>query len=161
MDKRQLAQLLSGIDFSATLSQRILDHLADVSVLRAFPVGAVIFGEGDQNDRLYLLCSGKVDLEMNLPGRGPQRIQTLGPGDMLGWSALLGQGQMTATARAVEETQAIAASSRELLELCEEDGQLGYELMRRMAMALSSRLLDTRRRLLEVSSDLDNGGAGA
>jgi CRP-like cAMP-binding protein len=59
---------------------------------------------------------------------------------------------MTATAIAVEDTEAIAISAERLLEICQLNAQVGYELMRRMALALSKRLLATRLQLLDLFS---------
>ena len=80
---------------------------------------------------------------MNVPGRGLTRILTVLSGELLAWSALLGDGRMTASAIATEPTQAIAISGRELRQFCQVDHEVGYHAMRQVASALSQRLLAT------------------
>jgi CRP-like cAMP-binding protein len=71
---------------------------------------------------------------------------------MLAWSALLGEGRMTATAIAIEDTETIAIDADRLLEICTANPQVGFEVMRRMSLALSKRLLATRLQLLDLYS---------
>ncbi|MBL8855941.1 MAG: cyclic nucleotide-binding domain-containing protein, partial [Planctomycetaceae bacterium] len=54
------------------------------------PPGQYLFREGQAHGELYILLDGKVDLLMTIPGRGPQRILTIGSGELLAWSAMVG-----------------------------------------------------------------------
>jgi CRP/FNR family transcriptional regulator, cyclic AMP receptor protein len=152
MEKQQLRELLGELSFSADLPDEILEQIAAVSVVIDYPAGTVLFREGSQNQNLYLICSGSVALEMCVPARGCLRLLSLGPGDMVAWSALLGDGQMTATALVTEDTRVVAASADKLRKICESNHDVGYQLMRRMAEALSRRLLATRLQMLDLFS---------
>ena len=96
---------------------------------------------------------GRVALEMNVPARGPVPILSLGPGDLVGWSALIGGGRMTATARATEDSEVVACAAKPLLEVCGRNAEVGYVLMRQLAVALSMRLVATRLQLLDLFGD--------
>jgi len=152
MDRHALRERLSAIAFSAELPDEVLEEVVATATPASFPEGTVIFREGGTDRNLYLLLSGRVALEMQVPAQGPVRLLSLGPGDMLAWSALLGEGRMTATAIAVENTEAIAISAERMLEICQSNTQVGYEIMQRMAVALSKRLLATRLQLLDLFS---------
>ena len=76
--------------FWADLPEPVLDALAAVSAVTDFSAGSTIFREGAENHFLYILHRGHVGLDMHVPGRGRVRILSLGPGEMLAWSALLG-----------------------------------------------------------------------
>jgi CRP-like cAMP-binding protein len=98
-----------------------------------------------------------------VPGRGPTQFQTIGSGELLGWTPLLGPGPMTATARALTPTQLVVINAAQVLALCTHDPKFGYELLRRTARALARRLAATRLQLLDVYRDLlpvvgDEGG---
>ena len=71
---------------------------------------------------------------------------------MLAWSALLGDGQMTATATALEDTRLISTAGQHLAELCNTNREFGYQLMTRVAEALAKRLVATRLQLLDLFS---------
>lgn len=153
MDTSQLKYVLEELHFSAGMPSEVLGQLATESTIQQARAGSVLFREGTHNQNLYLIRSGRLGLEMNVPGRGAVRILTLGPGEMAGWSALLDQGKMTASARAVRDTEVIVAAADKLRQLCETNHDFGYHLMRQMAEALSKRLVATRLQLLDLFSD--------
>lgn len=150
MEQQQPRQLLNQLAFSADLPQHVLVELAAVSRIQRFAAGEMLFREGSQNHVLYLIVSGRVALDMNVPGRGKMRVLSLGPGDLVGWSAFIGQGRMTTSAETLEECEIIAVSGPKLLEICDRNPEVGYPLMRRTAVALSKRLLATRLQLLDL-----------
>lgn len=152
MDRKSLRQRLAEIAFAAELPAAVLDEIATAAAPADFSAGTVIFREGATDRNLYLLNSGQVALEMLVPGRGRVRLLSLGAGDMLAWSALLGEGRMTATAIAIEDTETIALDADRLLEICASHPQVGFEFMCRMSLALSKRLLTTRLQLLDLYS---------
>ncbi len=153
MVQELLRQKLKDISFSASLPEHVLRQIAAASKITDFPAGAVMFREGDENHNLYLICSGSVALEMSAPDLGCVRVLTLGAGDMVAWSAMLGRGEMSTTAVIDEDTQAISISAPHLLEICEEHQEVGFQIMRRMAQSLCRRLVATRLQLLDLFSD--------
>lgn len=153
MDAKQLQYVLEELRFSAQMPRDVLDQLAAASTIAQVRAGAVVFREGTKNDNLYLVRSGRVGLEMNVPGRGTVRILTVGPGEMVGWSALLDNGKMTASAVAVEDIEVVVAPADKLRELCDSNRDFGFHLMRQMADALSKRLVATRLQLLDLFAD--------
>lgn len=153
MDATQLKFILEELRFSAVFPSHVLDQLAAEATVRSVPAGAAVFREGNRHDNLYLIRSGRLGLDMNVPGRGAVRILTVGPGEMVGWSSLLDHGNMTASAVALEDTEFVVAPASKLRELCESNREFGYHLMRRMADALSKRLVATRLQLLDLFAD--------
>jgi CRP-like cAMP-binding protein len=119
---------------------------------RHYAPGTTIFEEGAFHDELHVVIAGHVRLDMRVPGKGRIPILTAGPGDVLAWSAVIGDQIMTTSAVALEavETQAIAGSA--LRAACEADHELGYQVMRQLATALSRRLVATRLQLLDLFS---------
>jgi CRP-like cAMP-binding protein len=77
-------------------------------------------------------------------------IQTIGPGDVLGWSWLFPPYYWNFDARALEPTTAIFFYGTRLRDECEQDKALGYELMKRMTAVAIQRLQATRRQLLAL-----------
>ncbi len=112
LDQNAIKSMLREQGFWAALPEPVIAALAAVSVVTDFAAGSTIFLEGSQSPFFYILHRGHVGLDMHVAGRGRVRILSLGPGEMLAWSALLGDGQMTATATALEETQLISYRRR-------------------------------------------------
>lgn len=153
MDVGELRFHLEQLAFSADFPAEVLQQLAKAAQLQDLTPSQVVFREGGVNHMLYLVVDGRLALEMLIPGRGASRILTIGPGEMCGWSALLGEGKMTATALATQNTKVVAIAGDQLRQLCDDNRDFGFHLMRQMAFALSSRLIATRLQLLDLFGD--------
>jgi len=136
--------------FLRGLEQKHLAILADCAMRCRFEAGECIFREGEPANRFYLIRSGKVALE-TATERGTNTLQLIGGQDVLGWSWLYPPYYWHFDARAIEKTDAIFIYGTRLREICEEDHDLGYELMKRTASTLISRLVAARRDLAAKS----------
>ena len=83
-------------------------------------------------------------------------IRSREAGEILGWSWLVPPYRWHFDARAVELTRAIALDGKCLREKCEEDHDLGYEVMRRFVVIIAQRLEETRLQLLDVYGNSAN-----
>jgi CRP/FNR family cyclic AMP-dependent transcriptional regulator len=115
-----------------------------------FEAGAYLFHEGEPADQFYLLRHGRVALELSEPGRGALTFQTLGEGEIVGVSWLIPPYRWTYDARALELTRAIAMDAACLRRKCEEDHDLGYDMMKRFMPPLIERLQAARLQMLDV-----------
>jgi CRP/FNR family cyclic AMP-dependent transcriptional regulator len=150
MDARELSDVLRELAFAEGFSPAAIEALAAHARLLKVRAGAVLFREGDTNDRFYLIRSGLVVLEMCAPARGCARLMTLGAGDLLAWSALVGGERMTASALVQQDAELVEISGSALRDQCDANHELGYQVMRRLAESLSKRLLATRLQLLDL-----------
>ncbi|MEP9411950.1 MAG: cyclic nucleotide-binding domain-containing protein [Candidatus Brocadia sp.] len=115
-----------------------------------FNAGQFILREGEEANNFYIIRHGKVSLEIFTPDRGPITIQTIGEGEVLGWSWLIPPYHWHYDARALELTRAIALDGKCLRTKCEQDRDLGFELLKRFAHIITQRLEATRLQLLDV-----------
>jgi CRP/FNR family transcriptional regulator, cyclic AMP receptor protein len=126
--------------FLVGMNRRQLALLTSCAMTVQFNKGQVIFREGDLADRFYLIENGNVTLE-----------STSGPGDaLLGWSWMFPPHTWTFTARASEPTTAIFFYGTTLLEYCEKDHTLGYELLKRMSSMIYQRMQAARSQMLAI-----------
>ena len=110
-----------------------------------------IFESGSPANRFYLILEGQVVLESELAEPGVMLpVQALGPGDNLGWSWLFPPYLVHLSARAVTPTRTIFFYGTRLREQCEQDHELGYELMKRIAEVATECLRVTQLRLSEL-----------
>jgi len=115
-----------------------------------YAAGELIFREGDPANRFYLIEEGHVSLESPRRDENGVLIESIGAGDVLGWSWLFQPYYWHFDARATEPTSAIFFYGTHLREACEDDHDLGYELMKRMAQVVIRRLQATRQRLVKA-----------
>lgn len=147
---RTLETILAEHPFFAGLEPRYVQIIAGCASNVAFEEGQIIFREGEEANRFYLIRQGRVALEVHAAGVGTLTIQTLDAGDILGWSWLVPPYRWHFDARAVEPTRAIALDGECLRRKCDEDHDLGYELLKRFAEIITQRLQATRLQLLDV-----------
>ena len=150
-----IRDLLSETRFADNFSDQVLDSLCRAARILDVSAGDVIFAEGTVEDEVFVIVTGHVALEMHVPHRGSVRLLTVGAGELVGWSGLIGDGLMTASAVVTEDGRLIALSSKTVRELCDADSGLGYMLMTRTAQAIAHRLLATRLQLLDVFSETE------
>jgi CRP-like cAMP-binding protein len=126
------------------------DRLATVARCDDFPAGDRLFEEGGPADRFWLIRSGRVVLDLHVPGRGGLIIESLEPGTVLGWSWLFPPYEWRFGSVAVEPVRALAFDAGAVRIMCAADPALGYELTRRFAAIMLDRLQNTRMRLLDL-----------
>jgi CRP/FNR family cyclic AMP-dependent transcriptional regulator len=145
-----LEPILAQHPFLKELEPRHLKTLVGCASNVRFNVGQMLFHEGEEANHFYMIRQGKVALEILAPERGPINIQTVGEGDVIGWSWLIPPYRWRLSARAVELTRAITLDGKCLRKKSEEDHDLGYELLRRFSGIMVERLEATRLQLLDV-----------
>ncbi len=124
--------------------------LADSVLISHFKAGQVIFREGGPADHFYLIEQGRVVLESGAGYGEPAVIETIGAGDLLGWSWMMPPYVWHFTARAVEPTEAIHFVGSILRQYCEKDHSLGFELHKRMSAVMMKRLQAARKKMLSI-----------
>jgi CRP-like cAMP-binding protein len=136
--------------FLAHLSPRVQEKLLELGEAFRYSEGQTVFHEGDPSLYLYIVKSGQVAIDVHIASKGRRSIMTAGPGDLFSWSALVEPRLETASARAVEETEALGIKGGALMDLCREDTGLGFEVYHELAEVISARLIATRLQLLDM-----------
>jgi len=149
---KELQEILATHAFFSDLAPAYLELIAGCGSNVVFEAEQYLFKEGDEANSFYLIRHGQAALEFHDPRRGQMRLYTLGENDVLGWSWLFPPYQWHLSARAVTLLRATALDGRCLRTKCEEDHDLGYELMRRFAVTAIERLHATRMQVIDVYS---------
>src|SRR5207245_6311939 len=104
---RQLQALMEIHPFLQGLGTDHMATLADCAMQTEFAPGQLIFREGELANRFYVILQGKVALEARAEEGNPVLIQTIGPGEVLGWSWLFPPYTWHFDARALQPTKAV------------------------------------------------------
>jgi CRP/FNR family transcriptional regulator, cyclic AMP receptor protein len=119
IETEPLAARVTLHPFLAGMNRAQLALLTDCAMPTHFKKGQTILREGEFANRFYLIESGKVALESGSDFGEPLVIETIGSGDLLGWSWMFPPYVWQFTARAVEPTTAIFFYGTILREYCE------------------------------------------
>jgi CRP-like cAMP-binding protein len=151
---------LQRVPWFRDLKIQHLDKIAQISQLRRVKAGEVIFREGDYEDRAYIVLDGRIALDMLVPPRGKVRFYTAEKWEVFGWSSVTPTAhQRTAGATAVIDSVLASVEASKLKELCDQDHDLGYMVMRRLANIVASRLLISRLQLLDIFAEPESKNA--
>ena len=145
-----LEQILSEHPFLKGLDPQYIQLVTGCASNVRFEVGQYLFRESEEANWFYIIRQGKVAVEAYAAERGAVIIDSVIEGEVLGWSWLIPPYNWHFDARAVELTRAIALDGKCLRDKCEQDHNLGYELLKRFAHIIEQRLEATRIRLLDL-----------
>jgi CRP/FNR family cyclic AMP-dependent transcriptional regulator len=149
-----LDELLAEAPVFTGLGPDALTLIAGCAQNVGFDADALLFREGEPADTFYVIRRGRVALELHTPERGGVVIETIEPGEVVGWSWLFEPYRWHFDARAVAPVRAIAFDGACLRGKCEDDRELGYELMKRFGQVMIDRMQHARVRLLDVYGGL-------
>jgi len=145
-----LEHIIAEHPFFSGLEAQYTELLVGCASNVRFDDGLYILKEGEEANEFFLIRHGRVAVEIFAPQRKPTIIETLGEGEILGWSWLLPPYHWRFHARVVEPTRAIALDGKCLRTKCEENHDLGYELLKRFAKIIERRLEAVQLQLVDV-----------
>jgi CRP-like cAMP-binding protein len=116
----------------------------------AFPAGRRIFDEDGPADRFWLLETGRVALDLHVPGREPQIVETIGAGAVLGWSWLQPPYRWHFGAVVLAGADAVEFDAGAVRRGAEADPAFGYAIMKLFLPIVTERLQAARLRLIDL-----------
>ncbi|MBA1148621.1 cyclic nucleotide-binding domain-containing protein [Ectothiorhodospiraceae bacterium WFHF3C12] len=145
-----LAQVFAEEPFFSGFSDAQLRRLAGLARPEVYQNGRYLIRQNGSADRFMLITTGHVVLKAFVPQRGMVPLETLGPGDPLGWSWLAPPYKWHYDGRALERTEVIAFEAEGLRQAMEQDHELGYRLQKRMIEVIAHRLQAARLQSLDL-----------
>lgn len=134
------------------------ERLLHVAREVGFRQGARLFEEGGHADRFWIVRDGTVALDMHVPGRPTPVIETLGEGDLVGWSWLFEPYVWQLGARAQTPVRAYEFDAVAVRLMYDDDAEFGREIGRWVGRVLSHRLNAARARLVDLYGTSTSGG---
>ncbi|NMC21073.1 MAG: cyclic nucleotide-binding domain-containing protein [Thermogutta sp.] len=137
-------ELLRRFPYFAKVSEESLKQIAMIANEKSYPAEQVLFREGDPADTLNIILEGEVLIQYLLGSGEMRTVDTLVPGDILIWSALVEPYKTSAYGTTSKPTKVISIKAKELREICEKDPLVGYRLTQEIAKLLAHRLQNAR-----------------
>ena len=110
-------ELLSKISLFSALQPSYLRRIANLGIEEDYPSGAIIFKEGAQGDKMYLILSGAVRISRQVPGMGEEALAVLRAGTHFGEMALIDDFPRSADARAHESCRLFVVRKEDMEDL--------------------------------------------
>ena len=137
-------KILEKVEIFRGLSPTQLESLAQISAEKKYRAGQAVFTERSSGAEVYIIKKGKVCIELGLKGKpNTATVQRLSEGQIFGELALVDKRNRSASAVCDSDCEIITIDRDKLDELFEQDGRLGYTVMRNLAQLLAERLRRT------------------
>jgi len=162
--------VLTEFPIFSDVPETSLERIAQIGNIVEFKPQDVVFRQNDLAKSLYGVLDGGVELSLIFKDKvlktniqyeesilartedleKPIIVDTVGPGEIFGWSALIAPGRLTATARCSEATRVISIPAVDLKAMLGRDHSLGYLIMQKLAEIISKRLQNRTEKLIEA-----------
>jgi CRP-like cAMP-binding protein len=139
-----------ALRMSYALPEKDRDRLLGIAREAEFREDTRIFDEGGPADRFWIVREGTVALDVHIPGHRPPVIETLGVGDLVGWSWLFEPYVWQLGARTLTPVRAYEFDAVAVRLMCERDPVFGRDLGHWVGLVLSHRLNAARARLVDL-----------
>jgi len=136
--------------FFQDLPHEDLDLIAGCCSNQVFKPGEMIGREGEPANHFFLIREGQAHIQIFIPNQGEVTIQTVGPGDIIGWSWLFPPYKWSFDVKSVDTTRTIAMDGRCLRKKCDENPAFGYPMMKKFAQVMIQRLKAARIQVLDI-----------
>jgi len=144
------SELLAEHPLFSALRPEHLQILADAARERRYADGDAIFRQDEEAAHFYLLESGTAVVQIPSIYGPPLVMQSLSAGDLLGWSWLIPPYKWHFDAKATSDASVIEFDGQGLRRRCDQDPELGYQLLKLFSALMSERVLAARLKMMEV-----------
>jgi len=127
-------------DFIMGMGKEFATEAMDISEKLSLNQGNIIFNVGDAAGHFYVLLKGQVQL--SLGQTGPVVYQARHPGEIIGWSCLIGRKTYSASAECTESANLLRFDRENFLKILTKNPVNESLLFRRLAEMLGNRLLE-------------------
>ena len=141
---KQMFKTLETVPLFKDVDSHILQLLEPLFEPFACSAGTVIFEQGDPAHFLYLILDGIIEVLYKPYDGPPLTITNLAPGNIVGWSAAIGNSTYTSGAVCKEDCQTIRMSRRDLHKLCAKEPEAGRIILNLLAESVSPRWQDAQ-----------------
>ncbi|MCX4741184.1 cyclic nucleotide-binding domain-containing protein [Streptomyces antibioticus] len=142
-----------------SLTEEHRERLLRIAREVSFPQGARLFEEGERADRFWIIRTGRIELDMRVPGRRAAVIESLGHNELIGWSWFFTPHVWHLGAEATTPVRAYEFDAVAVRSMCDDDPALGDDVARWVGDVVAHRLRSARTRLLDLYAPYGSGSA--
>jgi len=135
--------ILKEIRFFEELSDERIERLAAIAELRMYEQGAFLNKQKRAADYFYIILEGEISLQIESLTGKTVRLETVGAGGAVGFSALIEMEQKSylSDAKTLTPVKVLRFPANELTLLFYQDFELGFLMMKKIALVAKRRLM--------------------
>ncbi|MFD7708333.1 cyclic nucleotide-binding domain-containing protein [Streptomyces sp. NPDC059785] len=148
---------MTAVTTLSALSERHRERLMRLAREVRFDIGSRLFEEGRRADRFWIVRTGTVALDLHVPGRRAAVVESLGHGELIGWSWHFPPYLWQLGAEAMTPVRAHQFDATAVRSLCADDAEFGRAVAAWVGGVVAHRLHATRVRLLDLYAPYGSG----
>ncbi|MCP2604885.1 cyclic nucleotide-binding domain-containing protein [Candidatus Aminicenantes bacterium AH-873-B07] len=135
------------------LTDAELENIREIAKEEEYEAEERIFEEKSLAINMYLVLEGKVEIRMRGDmGVEQLTIDTVGSGEIFGWSAVTEPFTFTAAAWTGEKSKVLVLNGELLRDLFKKNNHIGYKIMMKIAAVISTRLRRLNKKFVDILS---------
>jgi CRP-like cAMP-binding protein len=150
--------MTSATAMNTALPAEHRDRLMRLAREVSFDAGSRLFEEGRHADRFWIIRTGTVALDLHVPGRRSSVIESIGHGELVGWSWHFPPFTWHLGAEAMSPVRAWEFDAEAVRSLCAEEPAFGRAIAVWVGRVVAQRLHASRVRLLDLYAPYGSGG---
>ena len=126
-------------DLFESLDKEFVSEIMKCAETESYQIGEMLFQQGDPAVWLFILLKGTIKLRLGQTGRAVYLVSH--PGEVFGWSSLVGRPSYSASAECKTPTKLLRFDNNRLQEIIEKDAANRAALYQSLAAILGQRLI--------------------
>ena len=135
-----LERLLGAVPMFSLLRADELKRLAKIVHVRRYKSGEAVIRRGAKQSGFYLIRTGSVDIVREGQGQQSLVIATLGPAELIGEFALLGDSSRSTSIVATESSELIGFFKADLMDILVTNPSMGCAILLRLGEQMGESL---------------------
>ena len=145
-----IVQEIRGHAFFEGFPETLYSELRSCADKVVYEPDEFVYQQGNPAEEFFLILKGRVALNLYSGQREAITVQTVGSGDILGWSWLFPPYRRHFDARAITFVEVVSLQATCMREQAERNHHLGHELYKRLSRAVVADLQALRLQLMDV-----------
>jgi CRP-like cAMP-binding protein len=121
-----------------------IEKIHSISTSLKAKEGTILAHEGDKADCFFIVIEGELSICNHVPKKGTKILETLGPGEMVGWSWLLKSSNWSFDVQVHRKASVLKIPAAKIFQLMEKDFAFKEAILVSVIEVLASRLKNTR-----------------
>jgi CRP-like cAMP-binding protein len=134
----------------ADLKPEVRDRITGMGKMFRLAPGDWLFEQDDYADFLYVIQTGQISLVLKFRDELMDKLPSLGPGEIIGWSAIVPSHTYKLGAVAEEETILVGFHGENLLNIMESDCEAGYLILKQISELIGDRLVNISTQMMSL-----------
>jgi CRP/FNR family transcriptional regulator, cyclic AMP receptor protein len=149
-EKAAMADLVLSHPFFVGVDPTLVAAMSSKAEERTYEVGDMLVREGKPAEEFFLVFEGKIALEVGASDHPGITVETIGRGEILGWSWLVSPHRWRFDARAIKPTRVVAINAAAARYALAAHPAFGYHFLMKLLPVIADRLENTRVQLMDI-----------